>query len=114
MSTEKIILYVLLFALATIIVYAWGLKKSLHQGTDLERMMLSVCGSKVVRFIKKHGSATKADIAKTIEGVKVGPAWSKNKLTVTDGAAAADAVIEFLISQQYIVKESQDLYILRR
>ena len=114
MSTEKIILYVLLFALATVIIYIWGLKKSLNKSADLERMLLSVCGSKVVRFIKKHGSATKAQIATIILGTKVGPAWSKNKLTVTDGDAAADAVIEFLISQQFIIKESADRYVLRR
>ncbi len=113
MSTEKIIIYVLLFALATIIVYIWGLKKSLSKGSDLERMMLSSCGGKVVKFIKKHGSVSKAQIAEIISGIKVGPAWSKNKLTVTDGEAAADAVIEFLISQQYIIKKSDDCYILR-
>ena len=49
MTIGRVILGVLLFAVATAVLYAWGLGKSMDQKTDLARNLLSACGSKVVR-----------------------------------------------------------------
>ena len=52
MSTGQIILGIALFAAATAILYVWGLKKSMSQQEDLERSLMSACGSRVVKHLK--------------------------------------------------------------
>ena len=102
MSTGQIILGIALFAVAAAILYAWGLKKSLDQQEDLERSLMSACGSRVVKYLKKHGTVTKAEAAQLIDGMTAGPFWSRRRVKVQDGKKAAGQVIEFLLDQQYI------------
>ena len=54
MTTGQTIAGVLLFAAVTAVLYVWGLKKSLGQQEDLTRALLSVCGSRVLKYLKKH------------------------------------------------------------
>ena len=79
MTIGRVILGVLLFAVATAVLYAWGLGKSMDQKTDLARNLLSACGSKVVRYLKKNDTITVKEVARQIEGVSVGQFWSRNK-----------------------------------
>ena len=102
MSTGQIILGILLFAAAGAILYAWGLKKSMDQREDLQRSLISACGSRVVKHLKKHGIVTKAEIAALVDGLTVGPFWSRHKVRVQDGKQVADQVIDFLLDQQYV------------
>ena len=102
MSTGQIILGIALFAAATAILYVWGLKKSMSQQEDLERSLMSACGSRVVKHLKKHGTITKAEAAQLIDGMTAGPFWSRRRVKVQDGKKAAGQVIEFLLDQQYI------------
>ena len=69
MTIGRVILGVLLFAVATAVLYAWGLGKSMDQKTDLARNLLSACGSKVVRYLKKNDTITVKEVARQIEGV---------------------------------------------
>ena len=102
MSTGQIILGITLFAVAGAILYAWGLKKSLDQREDLQRSLMSACGSRVVKHLKKHGSVTKAEVAALVDGMTVGPFWSRHKVRVQDGKQVAGQVIDFLMDQQYM------------
>ena len=102
MSTGQIILGIALFAVAGAILYAWGLKKSLDQREDLQRSLMSACGSRVVKYLKKHGTVTKAEVAELIGGTTVGPFWSRQKVRVQDGKKVAGQVIEFRLDQEYI------------
>ena len=102
MSTGQIILGIALFAVAAAILYAWGLKKSLDQQEDLERSLMSACGSRVVKYLKKHGTVTKAEVAELIGGTTVGPFWSRRKLTVQEPEKFTGQVVSFLLDQQYI------------
>ena len=85
MSTPHIIIGILLFAAATAVLYAWGLSKSMRQQQDMTRNLLHACGSRVVKYLKKHDTITEKQIAKEIEGVRIGQFWSKKKLQVQDG-----------------------------
>ena len=59
MSFGQIVLGILLFAVATAVLYVWGLKKSMTQEADLERILLNKCAGTVVKYLRKHGSITK-------------------------------------------------------
>lgn len=114
MSIGEIILGILLFAIAAAILYVWGLKKSMNQKEDLERRLMSACGSRVVKHLKKHGTVTKSEIAALIDGMTVGPAWSRRKLRVQDGAKVSGQVIDFLLDQQYMEAAEGGSYRLKK
>ena len=104
MTTGQIILGIALFAVAGAIVYAWGLKKTIDQQEDLERSLMSACGSRVMKYLKKNDTISTAEVARLIEGMTVGPFWSRRKVKVQDGKLVAGQVIDFLLDQQYIEK----------
>ena len=113
MTTGQIILGIALFAVAGAIVYAWGLKKTIDQQEDLERSLMSACGSRVVKHLKKHGTVTGNEVAELIGGITVGPFWSRRKVKVQDGKLVAGQVIDFLLDQQYIEPAGGETYRLK-
>lgn len=114
MSTGQIIVGVVLFAFVTAILYIWGLKKSLDQQEDLNRNLMNACGSRVVKYLKKHETITKAEIAKLIDGVTVGQFWSRKKMQVQDGKKVSGQVIDFLLEQMYIESVGNGKYKLKK
>ncbi len=114
MSTPQIILGVLLFAVATAIIYAWGLSKSLRQQQDMTRNLLHACGSKILKYLKTNETIKESEAVKLIEGVKIGAFWSRKKLQVTDGKKVAPEVIKFLLEQQYIESAGKNTYRLKK
>lgn len=114
MNIGQIILGVALFAVVTAVLYAWGLKKSIDQKEDLHRGLMSACGSRVVRHLKKHGTVTKAEVARLIDGMTVGPFWSRQKIKVQDGKKVAGQVIDFLLDQLYIEPAGNGSYRLKK
>lgn len=110
MTVGQIMLGIALFAIAGAVLYVWGLKKSVNQREDLQRSLLSACGSRVVRRAKKQGGITRAEIAALIEGLSVGPFWSRSRVRVQSGEKAADQVIAFLLGQQYLEAAGDDTY----
>ena len=54
----KYLPYVLLFAVATMLVYGWGLWRTMRQGSDLANMLSSKGISKVKKTLKKNGPMT--------------------------------------------------------
>ena len=112
MRPGQIILGIALFAVATMVLYLWGLKKSMSQ--DLNRSLMSACGSRVVKYLKKNGTVTPEEIARLIEGITVGPLWSRQRIKVQNGTKAAQQVIAFLLDQQYIEESEPKRYRLKK
>lgn len=102
MNLWQAILGVLMFAIAAVVLYVWGMKKMLVQQEDMSRNLLHACGSRVVKYLKKHHTISQAEIAKEIEGVTIHQIWSRKRLTVQNGKDFAPQVIAFLLDQQYI------------
>ena len=57
------ILGILGFALVTAILYVWGLRRSMTQSADLERILLSKSAGKVVHYLKGHDQIDLAQMA---------------------------------------------------
>lgn len=51
--------YILLFAVATMLIYGWGLWRSLHQKQDLNNLLTSKGISKIKKELKRNGKMTK-------------------------------------------------------
>ena len=110
MSPWQIAAGILLFALVTAVLYAWGLGKAADQGDTLRRNLMHACGSRVLKALKKQETITGGEIARLIEGVTVGQVWSKHRMKVQDGKTVAPQVIDFLLDQQYIESAGGDTY----
>ena len=54
--------YILLFAVATMLIYGWGLWRSLHQKQDLKNLLTSKGISKIKKELKRNGKMTKNTI----------------------------------------------------
>lgn len=114
MSAGQTVLGILLFAAATAVLYVWGLKKSMGQQEDLNRNLMSACGSRVVKYLKKHGTITEAEIAALIDGMTAGQFWSRRKIRVQDGKKVSGQVIRFLLDQLYIEPAGDGSYRLKK
>ena len=114
MSIGEIILGIVLFAIAAAILYIWGLKKSADQQADLSRQLMSACGSRVVKYLKKNHTVTRAEVAQLIDGITVGQFWFRQKIKVQDGKKVSSQVIDFLLDQQYIEPSAGGSYRLKK
>ena len=107
MSFGQIVLGILLFALATAVLYVWGLRKSMTQE-------LNKCAGTVVKYLRKHGSITQKELPALIQGVKAGMFWSKNRIRVQDPAAFAPKLIRYMLEQQLLEDAGGLRYRLRK
>lgn len=114
MSKGMIALGIVLFAIAGAILYTWGLKKSMTQGEELQRMLLNKCGSKVMRYLKKNGTISEKEMASVVTGVQAGQFWSRRRAAVQDPRKFTKQLTEFLLAQQYIEPADKGRYRLRR
>lgn len=114
MSPLRIAIGIVLFAVATAILYVWGLRKSVTQPTDLERALLHKCAGRVVKYLKKHATITDDEVAKLIGNVTAGQFWSRRRVRVGDAKKFTGEVTHYLLEQQYIASSDRRKYILKK
>lgn len=80
----KILIYVLLFALSTMIVYAWGIIKSQNKQKDLLDILYVKGEKRVIKELKKNNNMTKIQLQNSLKDLKASLFYSRNKIIVTD------------------------------
>ena len=113
MSTGQMILGILAFALVTAILYVWGLRRSMTQSADLERILLSKSAGKVVHYLKGHDQIDLAQMAQLCAGVKAGQFWSRRRVAVQDSRAFAPRLARYMVDQQLLEELSGGRYRLK-
>lgn len=103
----KYLPYVLLTALATMIIYGWGLIKMQHQTQDLVSMLYSKCERKVRKQLKKKGRMSLKEVEQLVEGTQVRLFYSKQRMGVTDAKTFAKSMLSHMKSIGDIVEEYQ-------
>lgn len=103
----KYIPYVLMFMVATMIIYAWGLKRSQSQQKDLMNMLYSKCTRKVKKALQRNQRLSKAEIENLLSGTSVGMAFSRKKLGVTNPQLFAKSLLDFM-EKQGMIKEHKE------
>ncbi len=111
MNSVTIVLYICIFAVITAALYVWGLKRSITYSDDINRMLLSKCSKKVIKYLSENNTISEKDIDNLIKNTKVGLFWSKNKLIITDGKKYSKELINFMLENKYIIKNA-NTYIL--
>lgn len=114
MNPLQIIIGVLLFAAASAVLYVWGLKKSVTQHADLERILLNKCAGRVLRHLKTHEIITDAEIAQRINGIRAGQFWSRRRIHVGDAKKFTGQLTRYLLEQQYIEPTGRGKYRLKK
>ena len=100
----KIIIYILLFAIATVIIYTWGLFKEKNKPKDLLDILYSKGEKKVIKAFKYKKCLSRKDIEKELINLKASLFYSKNKLIVQDASHFSKVLVGRLLQKGMIVK----------
>ena len=113
----KYIPYVLLFALVTMIIYGWGLWRSMRQQQDLSNMLSAKGISKIKKALKKNGPMTREALEPFVKGLTAKQPFSKEQIAVTEPGKFLDSILPYMIKQKIISeiqKDGKAVYQLRR
>ena len=105
MSTGTKIIGVLLFALATIIIYSWGLIKQRNQSKDLMNLLFSKGNSKVNKYLKKNEYITAAEVENMCENLEAKQPFSRNRAVVKDTRDFAKKLLDYMVKTGQIKQE---------
>ena len=104
MGVLQMVLYILFFAIVTAVLYVWGLKKTINESSDLNRILVAKCSKKILKHLAKNESITESEIIRLIDGTKPDLFWSKNKIKITDAKKFSKEIINFMLENKYILK----------
>ena len=107
MTTLQMILGILAFALATAVLYVWGLHKSITQRSDLEHILLSKGSQKVVHRLKRQQSISLEEMAQLCRGITAGQFWSRQRASVRNPQAFAPQLAQYM-QQQLLLERLPD------
>lgn len=105
MDIVTIIIGVILFAIATVIVFSWGLVKQKNQSEDLLRLLFSKGASMVKKQLKKKEYITVAEIEKMSKDLSAGFLFSKNRAIVKDTKDYTEKLVAYMIKTGQVKKE---------
>ena len=109
--------YVLLFALATAVIYAWGLWRSMRQQQDLSNMLAAKGVSKIKKALRKNGAMTRRDLEPVVKDLSARQPFSREQIAVTDPGKFLDSILPYMVKQRIITEEKQNgknIYRLRK
>lgn len=114
MSTGQMILGIAAFALVTAVLYVWGLRKSMTQTADLERILLSKSAARVVHYLKKNEEISLSQMAQLCQGVKAGQFWSRQRAAVQNPSVFAPKLAQYMAEQLLLEELPNGRYRLRK
>ena len=101
-----IIVGVILFAIATAILYIIGMKKKMNEEKRLFEMLLNNGAYRVVKYLKTHESITLKGIGYVIKDISAREFGSAKKAVIKDGRAFQDTLLDYMLKEGYIVSAS--------
>ena len=104
----KYIPYVLLFALVTIIVYAWGLWRSVRQNQDLSNMLAAKGVSKVKKALRKNKALTLKELEPFVKDLTAKQPFSRQQIAVTDPKEFLESILSYMIRQKMIIENQEE------
>ena len=99
--------YVLLFALVTAVIYAWGLWRSIRQQQDLSNLLSAKGVAKIKRALRKNGAMSRQDLEPVIKDLAAKQPFSREKIAVTDPKKFLDSILPYMVKQRIITEETQ-------
>ena len=100
------IIYILLFAIATVIIYIWGLLKEQRKSKDLFDILYKKGEKAIIKAFKDKGCLSKKDIENELVNLKSSLFYTKDKLVITDSSHFAKILIGKMLNNGTIFKTS--------
>lgn len=104
MDTVTIIIGIFLFAIATMIIYGWGMVRQKNQTSDLMKMLFAKGESKVKKYLKENEYITNADVERICDGLEAKQPFSKNRAVVKNKKDYANQLLEYMVKTGQIEK----------
>lgn len=105
MDTVTVIVGIILFAIATMIVYGWGIVKQKNQTSDLRRMLFAKGESKVKKYLKNNEYITNADVERICDGIEARQPFSRNKAIVKNKKDFANELLVYMLKTGQLEQE---------
>ena len=96
--------YILLFAVATMLIYGWGLWRSMHQNQDLNNLLTSKGISRIKKELKRNGKMTKKELSDCVKDLTASQPFSKQRIGVTNPNQFLDSLLPYMYRPQIISK----------
>lgn len=103
----RYILYILMFALATVIIFSWGIIKEQNKSKDLMNQLYKKAETKVLKAFKSKEVLTRRDIENEVKSIKASLFYSKDKMVVQNSSTFAKNIINTMINKNIIEKTTE-------
>ena len=103
----KYIPYILLFALATMIIYAWGLWRSVRQNQDLSNLLAAKGVSKVKKALRKNKALTLKELEPFVKDLTANQPFSRQQIAVTDPKEFLNSILPYMVRQKMITENKE-------
>ena len=104
----KYIPYILLFALATMIIYAWGLWRSVRQNQDLSNLLAAKGVSKVKKALRKNKALTLKELEPFVKDLTAKQPFSRQQIAVTDPEEFLNSILPYMVRQKMIIENKEE------
>ena len=94
--------YILLFAVATMLIYGWGLWRSMHQNQDLNNLLTSKGISRIKKELKRN------ELSDCVKDLTASQPFSKQRIGVTNPNQFLDSLLPYMERQEMISKSKQN------
>ena len=108
----KYIIYILMFAAATVIVFSWGIIKEQNKSRDLMNQLYKKAENNVVKAFKRKDVLSRKDIENEVKNVKASLFYSRDKMVVQNPRSFTKSLINTMINNN-VIEKTTDGYILK-
>ena len=108
----KYIIYILMFAAATVIVFSWGIIKEQNKSRDLMNQLYKKAENNVVKAFKRKDVLSRKDIENEVKNVKASLFYSRDKIVVQNPRSFTKSLINTMINNN-VIEKTTDGYILK-
>ena len=108
----KYIIYILMFAAATVIVFSWGIIKEQNKSRDLMNQLYKKAENNVVKAFKRKDVLSRKDIENEVKNVKASLFYSRDKMVVQNPRSFTKSLINTMINNN-VIEKTTDGHILK-
>ncbi len=110
MKISTIILGILFFAIATMIIYGWGVIRQKNQSGDLMKLLFSKGQGRVKKYLKHNSAITLGQAAKLCEGLEARQPFSANRAVVKDTRDFAGQLLAYMVKTGQVEKKGAEYF----
>lgn len=105
MKLSTMILGVLFFAIATMIIYTWGLVRQKNEDATLMNMLFQKGSTQIKKYLKSHEHVTVGEVQKLCIGLRAKLPFSKKTAVVQDKSDFANHLLAYMVKTGQLEKK---------